>query len=145
MNANAPLTESSILVVEDTQMMRLLMVRHLKQTGFTQVFEVDDGQKALDFLRSRAVDLVLLDINMPVLDGYAALKKMKHDEHLREIPVIMVTAVDKIESVAKCIEMGAQDYMPKLFNPILLNARIFSCLELQALRRRVRELEAAAN
>ncbi len=86
---------------------------------------------------------ILLDINMPILDGYATLERLKADPILREIAVIMITMIDSIESVARCIEMGADDYMPKLFNPILLNARIAACLELRSLRRRVAGLPAS--
>jgi DNA-binding response OmpR family regulator len=137
-------TSARVLVVEDTNMMRVLMMRHLKQAGFTEVTEVTDGQQALDYLANQTVDLILLDINMPVLDGYGTLERLKADPRLREIPIIMITSVDSIESVARCIEMGADDYMPKLFNPILLNARIAACLELNALRRRVAALDAGA-
>ena len=133
-----------ILVVDDTNMVRVMLVRHLKHTGFTNVTECVNGQEALDLLRARPFDLVLLDINMPVLDGYGTLAAMRADETLRQVSVIMVTAVDAIESVATCIEHGAEDYMPKLFNPILLDARIHACLERRHLRRRVAELEAAA-
>jgi DNA-binding response OmpR family regulator len=98
---------------------------------------VGDGQQALDYLANHPVDLILLDINMPVMDGYTTLERLKADPALREIAVIMITSVDSIESVARCIEMGADDYMPKLFNPILLNARMATCLELRNLRRRV--------
>jgi len=121
--------DAKILIVEDTQMMRVLMTRYLKQAGFQEIMEVADGQQALDLLKETPVDLVLLDINMPVLDGYQTLEAIQADDRLREIPVIMITAVDAIESVARCIEMGAEDYMPKLFNPILLKSRILSCLE----------------
>jgi len=120
---------ASILVVEDTQMMRVLMIRYLKQAGYTNVAEAINGNEALLILKDRKVDLILLDINMPELDGYQTLEILRKDERLKDIPVIMITAVDAIESVAKCIEMGAEDYMPKLFNPILLKCRIISCLE----------------
>ena len=133
--------ECTVLVVDDTQMIRILMTRHLKQAGFKNVLEATNGQEGLDQLSSHKVDLVLLDVNMPVLDGYATLEKIKADERWREVSVIMVTAVDKIESVAKCIQFGAEDYMPKLFNPLLLQARIEGALEKQFLRRRVLELE----
>jgi DNA-binding response OmpR family regulator len=136
--------ECSILAVDDSNMIRVLLVRHLKTSGFTNIMEAVDGQQALNILRSRPVDLVLLDINMPILDGYATLQQIKSDEALRHVSVIMVTAVEKIESVAKCIELGAEDYMPKLFNPLLLDARINATLERRFLRRRVQELEAAA-
>lgn len=133
-------TSARVLVVEDTNMMRVLMLRHLKQAGFTEVADVGDGQQALDYLANHPVDLILLDINMPVMDGYTTLERLKADPLLREIAVIMITSVDSIESVARCIEMGADDYMPKLFNPILLNARMATCLELRNLRRRVAAL-----
>ena len=133
--------ECTVLVVDDTQMIRILMTRHLKQVGFKNVLEATNGQEGLDQLSSQKVDLVLLDVNMPVLDGYATLEKIKSDERWRDVSVIMVTAVDKIESVAKCIQSGAEDYMPKLFNPLLLQARIVGALEKQFLRRRVIELE----
>lgn len=137
----ANMKESPILIVDDQKMIRVLLTRHLKQSGFINIAEAQDGQEALTVMRTRPFELVLLDINMPVLDGYATLTQMKADETLRDIPVIMVTAVDQIESVARCIQMGAEDYMPKLFNPILLDARIFYCLERHYLRRRVLELE----
>ncbi len=126
-----------VLVVEDTDMMRVLMTRHLKQGGFTNVLDCVNGKEALDILQETAVDLILLDINMPVMDGYETLTALKADPKLKDIPVIMITAVDKIESVAKCIEIGAEDYMPKLFNPILLNCRIKAALEIRHLRERL--------
>jgi DNA-binding response OmpR family regulator len=135
------LKESPVLIVDDQMMIRVLLTRHLKQSGFTNVSNVTNGQEALEALRAKKFELVLLDINMPVLDGYATLQQIKDDEKLRDVAVIMVTAVDEIESVARCIAIGADDYMPKLFNPILLDARISSLLELHALRRRVNELE----
>ena len=136
-------TSARVLVVEDTNLMRVLMKRHLRQAGFTAIAEASDGQQALDYLAQHPVDLILLDINMPILDGYATLERLKADPVLREIAVIMITMIDSIESVARCIEMGADDYMPKLFNPILLNARIAACLELLSLRRRVAGLPAS--
>lgn len=136
-------TSARVLVVEDTNLMRVLMKRHLKQAGFTAIAEAGDGQQALDYLAQHPVDLILLDINMPILDGYATLERLKADPILREIAVIMITMIDSIESVARCIEMGADDYMLKLFNPILLNARIAACLELRSLRRRVAGLPAS--
>lgn len=139
--ATMDLKSFSILIVEDTQMMRLLMLKLLKELGYANVAAVTNGQEALDLLRTRPIDLVLLDIQMPVLDGYETLKRMKADPRLKLISVLMVTAVEKIESVAKCIEMGAEDYLPKLFNPLLLNARIQSCLEKKILRERIADLE----
>jgi serine phosphatase RsbU (regulator of sigma subunit) len=93
-----------------------------------------NGCEALELLRANRFDLVLLDIEMPEMDGYQVLSTMKSDEQLRHIPVIMVTAVDEIESAIRCIEMGAEDYLPKPFNPVLLRARIGACLEKKHLR-----------
>jgi len=121
--------DATILIVEDTQMMRVLMTRYLKQAGFQNIIETHNGKEGLEALESHQIDLILLDINMPVMDGYQALEAIRADAKWKELPVIMITAVDDIESVARCIEMGAEDYMPKLFNPILLKSRILSCLE----------------
>jgi len=121
--------DATILIVEDTQMMRVLMSRYLKQAGFQNIIETQNGQEGLEALNAHQIDLILLDINMPVMDGYQALEAIRADAKWKELPVIMITAVDDIESVARCIEMGAEDYMPKLFNPILLKSRILSCLE----------------
>src|SRR3712207_3423573 len=85
----------------------------------------------------RKFDLMLLDVMMPKMDGYETLRLMKADPHLRDIPVIMISALDDIESVVRCIEMGAEDYLPKPFDPVLLRARIGACLE----KKRLRDLE----
>lgn len=120
---------ATILVVEDARIMRHLMGRYLRQSGFSNVLEATNGVEALEVLRARPVDLVILDIIMPEMDGYETLAAIRADEGLRRLPVIMITSVDDIESVARCIEMGAEDYMPKMFNPILLKCRINACLE----------------
>jgi sigma-B regulation protein RsbU (phosphoserine phosphatase) len=96
--------------------------------------EAGDGQAAMERLRAEAFDLVLLDVMMPVLDGYAALCQMKADRTLREIPVIMISALDELQSVVRCIETGAEDYLAKPFEPTLLRARIGASLEKKALR-----------
>ena len=126
--------KARILVVEDTNMMRVMMLRHLSQAGYENVDSVEDGQQCLDYIAERPVDLILLDIQMPVLNGYDTLKAIKADPKYKDIAVIMVTAVDNIESVAQCIADGAEDYMAKLFNPILLTAKIDTSLELRHLR-----------
>jgi len=126
--------KARILVVEDTNMMRVMMKRHLDQAGYESVECVEHGQECLDYLENHPVDLILLDIQMPVLDGYDTLKAIKANERYQDIAVIMVTAVDKIESVAQCIADGADDYMTKLFNPILMTAKIDASLELRHLR-----------
>jgi len=118
---------------------RLLLSRGLEQEGHTVVF-AEHGREALDVLRSRNFDLMLLDVLMPELDGYEVLAELKLDPHLRDIPVIMTSSLDELDSVVKCVEMGAEDYLPKPINPVLLNARITASLEKKRLRDQQREL-----
>ncbi len=122
-----------LLVVDDNKVNRMLLIRSLEQQGH-RVSAAVNGREALDLLRANPFDLVLLDIEMPEMDGYQVLSVMKQDARLRHIPVIMVTAVDEIESAIRCIEMGAEDYLPKPFNPVLLRARIGASLEKKHLR-----------
>jgi sigma-B regulation protein RsbU (phosphoserine phosphatase) len=122
-----------LLVVDDNRVNRMLLVRSLEQQGHNVTAAVN-GREALDLLRADPFDLVLLDIEMPEMDGYQVLSAMKQDLRLRHIPVIMVTAVEEIESAIRCIEMGAEDYLPKPFNPVLLRARIGASLEKKHLR-----------
>ena len=124
------------LVVDDNRMNRLKLARSLEEQGH-HVTMAEDGQQALALLRSTAFDVVLLDIMMPELDGYQVLAQMKSDAALRDIPVIVVSAVDEMESVVRCIEMGATDYLPKPFNAALLQARINASLA----GKRLRDLE----
>src|SRR5262249_6789232 len=93
-----------------------------------------NGAEALEWLRTGRFDLVLLDILMPEMDGYQVLQAMKGDPKLRAIPVIVISSLDELESVVACIELGAEDYLPKSFNPQLLRARINSSLEKKRLR-----------
>jgi DNA-binding response OmpR family regulator len=99
-----------------------------------------DGEQALQRLKEQPFDLVLLDVMMPKLDGYGTLAGLKADEKLRAIPVIMISALDELSSVVRCIEAGAEDYLPKPFNPTLLRARIGACLEKKALHDQELEL-----
>lgn len=122
-----------LLVVDDNNVNRLLLTHSLEEQGYRCSTAVN-GCKALDLLRAQPFDLVLLDIEMPEMDGYQVLSVMKRDAKLRHIPVIMVTAVDESESAIRCIEMGAEDYLPKPFNPVLLRARIGASLEKKHLR-----------
>jgi len=138
---NQSIKDANILIVDDTQIMRALMGKHLRGTGFNNVAEVEDGKLALDYVDQHPVDFMLLDIMMPVMDGYETLERLKESGKLDSIAVVMVTAVDEIEAVARCIELGAADYMPKLFNPILLNLRIESNLQLLFMRRRLLEID----
>lgn len=116
-----------ILVVDDNEMNRDILMRHLERQGH-HVSSSDTGTKALQILAEETYDLVLLDILMPGLNGYQVLEKMKADPALREIPVIMISALDETDSVVHCIALGAEDYLPKSFDPILLKARISACL-----------------
>jgi len=126
-----------ILVVDDHRTTRLKLSLGLKQQGHT-VIEAENGEQALDILRTEPFDLVLLDILMPEMDGYEVLAHMRQDSTLRDIPVIVISAQDEIESVVRGIELGADDYLPKSFDPILLKARIGVCLE----KKRLRDQEA---
>ncbi len=117
-----------ILVVDDNEMNRDVLGRRLERQGY-RVAMAENGHQAMASVRAQPCDLILLDIMMPEMDGYAVLQQMKADEALRHIPVIMISALDDMESVVRCIEMGAEDYLPKPFNPTLLKARIGACLE----------------
>lgn len=126
----------SILVVDDNEMNRDLLLRRLANVGH-QLSSAADGEQALETMRTQSFDLVLLDIMMPVMDGYEALKVIQADAELRRVPVIMITALDDIDSAVRCIEMGAVDYVTKPFNPVLLRARVDASLD----RKRMNDLE----
>jgi adenylate cyclase len=117
------------LVVDDSAVNRKLLARLLETMGIESV-EAADGRSALDRLHELGgtVDVVLLDIEMPEMDGYATLEAIKADEDLRHLPVIMVSSVEQLESVVRCIELGAADYLPKPFTPPILAARVRSSL-----------------
>ena len=122
-----------ILAVDDNDLNLDLLTRRLEREGHV-VLQAANGDLALEQLRGAHVDLVLLDIMMPVLDGYQTLAAIKTDAALQHIPVIMITAVNEVESAAVCIERGAEDYICKPFNPVLLRARVNACLERKRLR-----------
>ena len=128
----------SILVVDDDRVNRTLLTRALERLGHT-VTTAENGVEALQRLGDGAPDVVLLDVVMPELDGMSVLEQMKGDVALREIPVIMISALDDFDSVVRCIELGAEDYLPKPFDPVLLRARISAGLG----KRRLHELERA--
>jgi signal transduction histidine kinase len=125
-----------ILVVDDNRMNRLKLSHVLQQQGHS-VAQAENGQQALETLHTTAFDVVLLDIMMPEMDGHEVLARMKADNHLREIPVIVISAVDEVDSAVRCIEMGAEDYIPKPFNPVFLRARLNASLQ----RKKLRDLE----
>jgi len=128
-----------LLVVDDNRVNRLLLGRALEQLGHTVTF-AENGREALEALRQRRVDLILLDIEMPEMDGYQVLAALASDQRLRDVPVVMMSSVEEVDSVARCIEMGAEDYLFKPVNPVLLKARIRASLEKKRLRDQQRDL-----
>ena len=128
-----------LLVVDDNKVNRLLLGRSLEQQGHS-VEMAENGRQALEMLHARPFDLVLLDIEMPEMNGYQVLEKASLDLQLRDIPIIITSALEELDSVVKCIEMGAEDYLTKPVNPVLLKARIGASLEKKRLRDRQREL-----
>ena len=131
---NAP---GRLLVVDDNEMNRDLLSRRLRQEGHV-VVTANDGQQALDRIRAEPFDLVLLDVMMPGMDGYQVLEELRRQEWLFRLPVIMISAVSELDSVVRCIELGATDYLPKPFNAVLLKARVAATLERKRLRDRER-------
>jgi DNA-binding response OmpR family regulator len=122
-----------LLVVDDNEGNRDMLARRLRHQGY-RVSVAENGRQGLDFLTAQSVDLILLDVLMPEMDGYDVLKELKSAKPWRDIPVIMVSALGEIESVVRCIEQGAEDYLTKPFDPVLLRARIGACLEKKRLR-----------
>ena len=121
--------DPALLVVDDEEFNRTLILRHLKKEGYDNVEVAEDGKQAVDMVRSNNFDLILLDIEMPEMDGYGVLEQLKSDMRLRDIPVIMISSIDDMDSIVKCIELGADDYLPKPFDPVLLRARLGACLD----------------
>lgn len=119
---------SRILVVDDNRINRLKLGRALKTEGY-EVLEAAGGREALEVLQSEPIDLVLLDLLMPEVDGFQVLEQMKSDQKTGDIPVIMVTAVEEKEDVNKCLSIGAVDYITKPFDPVVLTERVRSCLD----------------
>ena len=131
--AAEPALVGSVLVVDDNEINRDMLCRRLERQGH-KVVEAENGRKALEVLEKVKVDVVLLDILMPELDGLQTLELLKANPAHRYTPVIMLSALDELDSVVRCIENGAEDYLAKPFNPVLLNARISACLEKKRLR-----------
>lgn len=127
-----------LLVVDDNETNRRILERRLLSQGH-DVALAENGTDALRMLAERPFDLVLLDILMPEIDGFDVLVRMKSDERLRDIPVIMISALDATDVVVRCIQAGAEDYLPKPFNPVMLKARVSACLEKKRLREREKE------
>jgi adenylate cyclase len=131
-------TEPTLLVVDDNEDNRYTLTRRLSREGFSNIATATNGREALELLKAKPIDLVLLDIMMPDMNGYEVLEHLKADPQLQHIPVIMISAVDEIESVIRCVELGAEDYLSKPFNPTLLRARVGATLERKKLHDQVR-------
>jgi class 3 adenylate cyclase len=125
-------------VVDDNEDNRFTLTQRLKREGYRNVVCAGNGREALNLLSDRLFDLVLLDITMPEMDGYQVLEHLKTNTTLRNVPVIMISAIDEIDSVVRCIGLGAEDYLSKPFNAVLLRARVAACLE----KKRLRDQEA---
>jgi class 3 adenylate cyclase len=131
-----------VLVVDDTPFNRQLLTRLLSRIGHESL-EAGDGREALAILRDPAtppVDVILLDIVMPEMDGYETLAALKADPALRDLPVIVISGVDELDSVVRCIALGAADYLPKTVDPAILRARIAASLGQKRLRDQERAL-----
>ena len=128
-----------LLVVDDNKVNRILLSRGLEQYGH-KIETAENGKQALDMLKRNSYDLVLLDIEMPEMNGYQVLEACLQDNDLSNIPIIMTSSLDEIDSVVKCVELGAEDYLNKPVNPILLRARVNASLEKKRLRDEQRKL-----
>ena len=122
-----PDDQYSLLVVDENEMNRDLLGRRLERQGYRVTMAVD-GRQALEILGRERFNLVLLDIMLPVINGYEVLEQMKADASLSHIPVIITTALDESDGKAKCMNLGADDYLTKPFNPVTLKSRISDCL-----------------
>ena len=136
MSSDAFPTHASVLVVDDDPVNRMLLSKSLERDGH-RVTTAEDGREAWERLQREPFDVVLLDVLMPELDGCQVLERIEGDTRLRHLPVIMISALDELETVVRCIELGAQDYLPKPFNPVLLRARVNAGLT----KKRLHELE----
>lgn len=131
------LGQARLLVVDDSKLMRMGIIRALQQQGVTRIEQADNGQTALDRLKNESFDLMLLDVQMPHMTGIEVLAKLQADPQLKGFPVIVISGGEDIGDVVQCIEMGAEDYLPKPFSPVLLRARLTSSIE----KKRLRDLE----
>ena len=130
---NSNIQSSFVLVVDDVEMNRDMLCSLLEADGHKTAV-AENGQLGLELIKTKPFDLVLLDVMMPEMDGYQVLEHLKSDPTLRDVPVIVLSALDEIGSVVRCIQLGAEDYLPKPFDPVLLRARIGACLEKKRLR-----------
>jgi class 3 adenylate cyclase len=122
-------TDATLLVVDDNEDNRYILLQRLQREGYHNILQAADGVEAMELLTGGEIDLVLLDVLMPEMDGYQVLEQIRGNPGLRNIPVIMISAIDEIETVVRCIEAGAEDYLQKPFNTVLLRARIRASLD----------------
>jgi adenylate cyclase len=130
--------QAALLVVDDSADLRRLMVLTLQSLGYQNISEATDGLAALTLLRQRPFDLMVLDIEMPLMNGFQVLAAMKRDPALSRLPVIVASGLQDLDAIVRCIELGAEDFLPKPVNPVLLRARIGASLERTRLRERDR-------
>jgi class 3 adenylate cyclase/AmiR/NasT family two-component response regulator len=133
----AGVPDPALLVVDDNEDNRYVLSQQLNIQGYDNITIATNGHEALNNLRSKSFDLVLLDIMMPDLNGYEVLERMRSSPELRNIPVIMISGIGELDSVVRCIELGAEDYLPKPFEPTLLRARVRTTLERKRLHDQV--------
>jgi len=128
----------SILVIDDEEANRALLARRLTRQGYSVLF-AETGEKGLALAARDPVDVILLDVMLPGMSGYEVLGRLKSDDALREIPVLIITAVDGSDSVTRCLALGADDYLAKPFDPVVLGARVRACLA----KKRARDFDLA--
>src|SRR6185369_16585965 len=129
-----PLQQAAVLVVDDSRTMRLALIRALNALGFRNITEAANGRQALELVLTKPFDLMLLDMEMPEMNGMEVLGALKAKPDLSGLPVIVISGAEQMESAVKCIEAGAEDFLPKPFNPTLLRARVGTSLEKKRLR-----------
>jgi two-component system chemotaxis family response regulator WspR len=139
--------EAKLLIVDDDPMNREILYRHLKNLGYINITLTDGGKRCLEIVASNPIDLILLDMMMPVMNGLETLTHLKENYQWRVIPVIIISALDEKEMMLACIQKGAEDYLIKPYDRVLLKARVSACLEKKILHDREvlnkQKLEAA--
>ena len=134
-----------VLVVDDSRTLRRILIQELRSCGIENIVEAADGVQALEMLEQAPVDLMLLDMEMPELDGMGVLERLQAEDGLKDLSIIVISGAESMDHTIKCIEIGADDYLPKPFNPILLRARIFSSFDKKLVRDFEKERLAAIN
>jgi CheY-like chemotaxis protein len=128
------MSQARLLIVDDAGVSRSVLGMMLGRMGFATDF-AKDGAEALSQLAAAAFDLILLDVRMPGMDGFEVLERLKADPLLKEIPVVMISGLDDMPSIVRCVKLGAEDFVFKPYDEVLLRLRIDACLERRRLRR----------